>query len=176
MRVRAGITILLLTVGSLGGWGSGTAADGPASLTPAQRAAVEESVRRFTASVAHDVTQEGPMAWRKHFADRPEFFMAVNGQLAFPSGQAAVQAIPEVARQYKRIELRWGDDLRLDVLTENLCVVAASYTEIVELQPGIKGQDGTQRGYFTGVAEKRNGQWKFRNAHWSSVPEPAKAS
>lgn len=175
MRVRTAVVILLLAVGLLSNSGVSTAADGKASLTPAQRAAVEEGVRRFTASVAHDVTQEGPMAWRKHFADRPEFFMAVNGQLAFPSGQAAAQAIPEVARQYKHIELRWGDDLRLDALTENLCVVAASYTEIIELQPGIKGPDGTQRGYFTGVAEKRNGQWQFRNAHWSSAPEPAKA-
>jgi hypothetical protein len=114
------------------------------------------------------------MAWRKHFSDRPEFFMAVNGQLAFPSGQAAAQAIPEVARRYKHIELRWGDDLRLDALTENLCVIGASYTEIVELQPGVDGPAGTQRGYFTGVVENRNGQWQFRDAHWSAPVPPGK--
>jgi hypothetical protein len=113
------------------------------------------------------------MAWRKHFSDSPEFFMAVNGVIAFPNGQAAAQAIPEIARQYKHIELRWGDDLRVDGLTENLCVVAASYTEVIELQPGFEGMQGTQRGYFTGLAEKRNGQWQFRNAHWSAaVPAP----
>ena len=175
MRVRTGIPILLLTVVLLGRLGGRAAADNAPSLTPARRAAVEDGVRRFTAIVARDVTQEGPMAWRKYFADRPEFFMAVNGQLAFSSGQAAAQAIPGVARQYKHIELRWGNDLRLDALTENLCVVAASYTEIIELQPGIKGPDGTQRGYFTGVAENQNGQWQFRNAHWSSALEPVKA-
>jgi hypothetical protein len=83
-------------------------------------------VRHFVFNVAHDVTQEGPAVWRRHSADSPSFFMAVNGKLAFANGQAAAQAIPQIARQYKHIELRWGDDLRLDALTENLCVVAAS--------------------------------------------------
>ena len=116
------------------------------------------------------------MGWRKHFSDSPAFFMAVNGAIAFPSGQAAAQAIPEIARQYKHIELHWGDDLRVDALTENLCVVAASYTEVIELQPGVEGMQGTQRGYFTGLAEKRNGQWQFRNAHWSAAVPPPKAT
>lgn len=143
------------------------------SLTPARRAAVEDSVRQFTAAVAHDVTQEGPAAWRKYFADGPDFFMAVNGKLVFSNGQAAAQAIPEIARQFKHIELRWGNDLRLDALTENLCVVAASYTEVIEPQPKVEGIGGTHTGYFTGLAENRNGQWQFRNAHWSE-PLPAK--
>jgi hypothetical protein len=142
--------------------------DNSQSLTDARRASVADSVRQFTVTVAYDVTQEGPMAWRKHFVDSPEFFMAVNGKLVFPNGQAAAQAIPEIARAFKKIELRWGDDLRLDVLTENLCVVAASYTEVIELQPGVAGIHGTEIGYFTGVAENRNGRWRFRDAHWSA--------
>ena len=152
----------------------GSAANNPQSLTPDQRAAVEASVRQFTSAVAHDVTEQGPMAWSKYFASTPEFFMAVNGQLAFRNGQEAAQAIPAVARNYKHIELRWGSDLRIDVLTENFCVVASSYTEIVELNPGVEGPQGTQTGYFTGVAEKQNGEWRFRDAHWSAAVEPAK--
>ena len=166
MRVHKWM-LLIAVVASLVCQGYRYSADNQESLTPARRVAVEDGVRRFTATVARDVTQEGPMAWRKHFADSPAFFMAVNGKLAFPNGQAAAQAIPEIARQYKHIELRW-DDLRLDALTENLCVVAASYTEVIELQPGIEGIQGTQSGYFTGLAENRNGQWQFRNAHWSA--------
>ena len=65
--------------------------------TGADTASVESGVRAFTQVVAHDVTQEGPAAWSKHFADRPEFFMAVNGQMAFPSGGAAMAAMPKVA-------------------------------------------------------------------------------
>ena len=164
---QCGLAVALV-IGALGWVGCRSSADSALPVKPAGRAAVEASVRQFTAAVAHDVTQEGPMAWQKYFASGPEFFMAVNGQLAFPNGQAAAQAIPVVAHNYKHIELRWGDDLRTDVLTENLCVVAASYTEVIELNPGAEGMmQGTQNGYFTGVAEKRNGQWRFRDAHWS---------
>src|SRR5947209_7100566 len=119
------------------------------------------------ANVARDVTKQGPRAWQTYFANDASFFMAVNGKLAFPNGMAAAQAIPEIARQFRHIELRWGDDLRLDTVTENLCVVAVSYTEIIDLQPGVEGTRGTQAGYFTGLAENRNGRWQFRNAHWS---------
>jgi hypothetical protein len=173
MRLRRWI-LLIPAVAALGCQACHSSVDNAQSLLPARRAAVEDAVRRFTVTVAHDVTQEGPLAWRKHFADTPSFFMAVNGQLAFPSGQAAAQAIPEVARQYKHIELRWGDDLRLDALTESLCVVGTSYTEIIELQPGVEGFQGTQNGYFTGLAENRNGQWQFRDAHWSLPVPPSK--
>jgi hypothetical protein len=141
------------------------------ALTPPRRAAVEEGVRRFAATVAQDVTQEGPIAWKKHFEEGPEFFMAVNGKLAFPSGQAAAQALPEIARVYKRIELRWGDDLRVDALTPELAVMAASYNEVVDYADGHRE---AASGYFTGVTELRNGQWQFRDAHWSAPVPPAK--
>lgn len=172
--------LLILVVASLALQSCRPSADNLQPLTPARRIALEDSVRRFTAIVAQDVTQEGPMAWQKYFADAPEFFMVVNGQLIFPSGQAAAHAIPEIARQFKHIELRWGDDLRLDVLTDNLCAVAVSYSEVIDPQPAAESMRGTHRGYFTGLAENRNGQWQFRNAHWSeSVPSiqapPAKA-
>ena len=174
MRVRKWM-LLMPVIASLGCQGCRYSADNSRSLTPARRAAVEDGVRRFTVTVAQDVTQEGPMAWRKHFADSPGFFMAVNGKLVFPNGQAAAHAIPEIARNYKHIELRWGDDLRLDALTENLCVVAASYTEVIELRPDAEGIQGTQSGYFTGLAENRNGQWQFRDVHWSAPVLPANA-
>jgi hypothetical protein len=65
---------------------------------------------------AHDVTQDGPTAWRRHFADSPSFFMAVNGRLVFPNSAAATAGIQNVARTIKQIELRWGDDLPIDPL------------------------------------------------------------
>ena len=172
MQVRKWMLLILL-VASLGYLGRSYSIESSRSLTPARRAAVEDSVRQFMVAVAHDVTQQGPIAWRKYFADSPAFFMAVNGKLVFANGQAAAQAIPQIARGYKHIELRW-DDLRLDALTENLCMVAASYTEVIELQPGIQGPGGTHTGYFTGLAENRNGQWQFRNAHWSEPLPTAK--
>ncbi len=125
---------------------------------------MEDSARQFTAAVARDVTAQGPSAWSKYFSDRPEFFMAVNGKLAFPSGQAAAQQIPKIAGQIKQMELHWGSDLRLDVLSRNLCMVAGSYHEEIDLAGGVHLSES---GYFSGLAEEQEGQWQFRNAHWS---------
>ncbi len=116
--------------------------------------------------VAHDVTQDGPIAWRKHFADTPAFFMAVDGHLVFPDSAAATAGIQGAAGKFKHVELRWGDDLRVDPLTENLAVVAASYHEV---RVDAAGKRVDEDGFFTGTVEKRDGRWQFRNAHWSAA-------
>jgi hypothetical protein len=143
------------------------------SLTPARASAVETGVRAFMSTVAHDVTQDGPSAWRKHFADTPSFFMAVNGQLVFADSAAVTAAIPDLARVIKHIELRWsnvrsGDDLRVDPLTADLAVVATSWHEVITDPAGNRVE---ATGYFTGTVGFRDGRWQFRNAHWSvAVP------
>jgi len=140
------------------------------SLAPERAATVEEGVRAFMRTVAHDVTEEGPAAWRKHFADTPSFFMAVDGHLVYSSGAAAMAANPDVVRAIKHIELHWGDDLRVDPLTADLAVVATSWHEVIV---DAAGKSLDESGYFTGIAEYRQGRWQFRNAHWSSAAPPA---
>ena len=147
-----------------------TAPNGPQLLTPSEAAAVVEGLRTFTANVAHDITQEGPLAWSKFFEDNPAFFMAVNGQMAFPSGAAAKSGIQNVALALKHIELKWGDDLRIDPLTPELAVVAAPWHEI---QIDSAGHRVEETGFFTGLAELRDGRWQFRNVHWSSPMSPS---
>jgi len=126
----------------------------------------EQEVKAFTQEVARGVTTEGPSAWRKYFADSPAFFMAVNGRMAFPNSAAATTGIEGVSKEIKHIELKWGDDLRVDPLTPDLAVVAASYREV---QQQAAGNTVNDHGFFTAVAEKRDGHWQFRDAHWSSV-------
>jgi len=46
-------------------------------------------------------------------------------------------------------------------------VVGSSYSEV---QTDAHGQERTERGYFTAVAEHHQGHWRFRDAHWSSQP------
>jgi hypothetical protein len=160
--------LLLATVTSVG-WGThNTVSSGSQPLTPALATAVEDGVRAFTRVVAHDVTQDGPAAWRRHFADSPSFFMAAEGQLVFPNSAAATAGIQDLARTIKQIELRWGDDLRVDPLTPDLAVVAAPYHEI---RVNTSGQREEETGFFTGTAEYRDGRWQFRNVHWS-LPVP----
>lgn len=136
----------------------------PQSLSQSQSAAVESAVRAFVQTVAHDVTQDGPSAWRKHLSDGPAFFMAVNGQMVFPNSEAATAGIQAFAPTIKHIELTWADDLRVDPLTSNLAGVAATYHEI---QISTNGERIDETGFFTGTAENQKGRWQFRNAHWS---------
>jgi hypothetical protein len=135
------------------------------SVTPDGASSVDQAVRAFMQTVSHSVTQDGPMAWIKYFDASPAFFMAVNGQMAFPNTAAAQEGTRTFAQTIRHIELKWGDDFRVDPLTNEFAVVAVSWREI---QVDTAGHSVTETGYFTGLAEYREGQWKFRDAHWSS--------
>ena len=140
-----------------------------AQLAPARKTAVEQEVRQFVGAVSRDITQQGPAAWEKHFAESPAFFMASEGKLVFPNRQAATQAIGELSHTIQHIELTWEDYLRVDALTPEFAVVASSWHEV---QVDKEGRQTIESGYFTGLAERHDGQWKFRNAHWSGVAPP----
>lgn len=165
--VASGAALLVLA-------GCGLGFDVPTSsaqLNAARKAAVEQEVREFAATVARDVTQQGPAAWQKHLADDPEFFLAADGKLQFPSRQAAREGIEGFKRTIPHVELNWGDDLRVDPLTADFAQMATSWHEVLVDKDRHRMEE---MGFFTGLAEKRGGQWQFRNAHWS-VAAPAKA-
>jgi len=137
-------------------------------LTQRRAAEVNHAVRAMMKTVAHDVTQDGPLAWLKYFDMGPTFFMAVNGQMAFTNAAAAQDGTRKFAQTTRHIELAWGDDLRVDPLTADLAMVASSWHETIIDNAGHK-TDGA--GYFSGLVENRDGHWQFRDAHWSS-PAP----
>jgi hypothetical protein len=139
-------------------------------LSTARHDDIADSVREFAARVATDVTHDGPIAWLRYFSDAPAFFMAVNGQVAFPSGAQAREAMPGIARAFRHIELHWGDDERVDPLTPSLAVFSSSWREQLIDSQGARTQ---QAGYFSGVVERHDGRWRFRDAHWSA---PASAT
>jgi hypothetical protein len=144
---------------------------GAGPLSPEQSAAVTSSVQTFMQGVAQDISHDGPSAWRKHFADTSAFFMADEGRLVFPNYAAADAAIHSLEADIKQIELKWGDDLRVDPLTASFAVVAASYHEMRVDKGGHKIDES---GFFTGVAEYRESRWQLRDAHWSVInPPPA---
>jgi hypothetical protein len=159
------LTSIFLLTCSLIGCSVRDESNGSGSITAAESAAVQKEVRAFATSVADDVTREGPLAWRRYFEDTPAFFMAVDGQMIFPSGGAAKDGIPKVALAFKRIELSWGNELRIDPLTRGLAVVASPWHENLT---DFAGHVTRQSGFFTGLAEYRHGAWQFRNARWSA--------
>src|SRR5260370_33175881 len=73
-------TVLLAAFALAGCSASAAGSAESQSLPPAREAAIDESARTFMRTVAHDVTQDGPLAWLKFFDNGPGFFMAVNGQ------------------------------------------------------------------------------------------------
>jgi hypothetical protein len=135
------------------------------SVTPDGATSVDQAVRAFMQTVSHSVTQNGPMAWIKYFDASPAFFMAVNGQMAFPNPAAAQEGTRKFAQTIRQIELKWGDDLRVDPLTNGFAIVGSSWREVLV---DTTGHSVTETGYFTGLAEYREGHWQFRNAHWSA--------
>jgi hypothetical protein len=140
------------------------------SITSAHAVVVEQDVRQLMQSVARDVTQQGPLAWLKYFETGPSFFMGVNGQMAFSNAGAATHGTQSFARTIQHIELHWGD-LRVDPLTSEFAIVAAPWREI---RVDLNGHRLEDTGFFTALAEFRDGRWQFRDAHWSSpVPPPA---
>lgn len=165
--------VLSLTLASslaLAGYGSGFGVRADAiSFSAAQKAAVEREVRQFAAAVSRDVTQKGPAVWDKYLEDSPAFFMASEGKLVFPDRQAARTGIDKFSQAIQHIELKWGDDLRVDPLTPEFAIVASSWHEV---WTDKEGHQTTENGFFTGLAESHNGQWQFRNANWS-VAAPA---
>lgn len=139
--------------------------DDSRALPPELAAEIQREVREFASAVEHDVTKDGPAAWRKHFSQSPAFFMASEGHLQFPDSASAFAGIEELTHTIKHIELRWSD-VRVDPLTPELAQMAAGWHEMIELEEGKRLDES---GYFSGIAEHLNGRWQFRNAHWSVV-------
>jgi hypothetical protein len=161
LRIRS----LLLAVTFVACVPCGAGSSHSQSVIPDVASSVDQAVRAFMQTVSHSVTQDGPMAWIKSFDTSPAFFMVVNGQMVFPNASAAQEGTRKFAQTIRHIELKWGDDLRVDPLTNDFALVAVSWREI---QVDTAGHSVNETGYFTGLAEYRDGRWQFRDAHWSS--------
>jgi hypothetical protein len=168
--MRRRIFVPLIAVLILGGCRHHHSFGETEEMSASRAAAVTADVRRFMQGVAQDITRDGPTAWRREFADTPAFFMADEGHLIFADSAAATAGIQQLPKMIAQIELRWGDDLRVDPLTRDLAVVGSSYHES-RVDPA--GKRTEENGYFTGVVQYRQGRWEFRDAHWSvAAPTP----
>lgn len=164
--------VLLLAIFVFAGCGGQRSNSGELEAVPLERAVqITGEVHSFMQSVAQDVTKDGPTAWRREFTDSPAFFMASEGRLIFGDSAAASAGIQNLPEMIKQIELKWGEDLRVDPLTHDLAVVGATYHESRVDPAGARLEEN---GYFTGVVQYRLGRWEIRDAHWSVVPAAVK--
>jgi hypothetical protein len=138
----------------------------PDRFTHGQYAQVRDSVQIMASQIAADVSQNGPLAWLRHFEDTSDFFMASDGHLMFPDYDSASAFINHVVvKMISKIELSWSD-IRIDPLSPDLAMFAADYTEVLTDSAGKK-MPISGPGYFTALAEKTPKGWQLRNAHWS---------
>ena len=137
------------------------------SLSTAQSQEVRNSVLKLAGLTAKDISAKGPIAWLYHFEDSPDFFMANEGTLALPNYHAADSFVKNtLIKIISKITLKWSA-IRVDPLTPQIAVMAASFHEDVA---DVSGKITPYDGYFTATVHKTEKGWKFRNAHWSLKP------
>jgi len=142
------------------------AAPAPAGLDPARAQAIEAGVRSLTDAIARDLSQEGPDAWLRHFVDDGTFFMANDGQLAFPDLAAATSAVNAFDPTITRMGIAW-EDLRIVPLSDSVAAVATPYSEVLI---DTAGEEVRLGGYVTMLAVETAEGWRLQHLHWSSVP------
>ena len=59
------------------------------SPVQSQTEGVKTAVLKLMDSVSADVLREGSIAWLNYFEESPDFFMAVDGKIAFPGYDSA---------------------------------------------------------------------------------------
>jgi hypothetical protein len=127
-------------------------------------AGIRDSVQHMAVIIAHDVSQEGPKAWLRHFSHSPEFFMANDGKLVFPNYDSAAVFVQKYATGVRSIQLIWSD-LNVEPLTLNLAEMRANYHEVIT---DTSSRQIYADGYFTGLFQRDSTEWKLRSLHWSS--------
>ncbi len=143
---------------------AGCASAPPPALDAARIAVVESGVRDLAAAIARDLAAEGPDGWLGHFAEGPEFFMASDGQIAFPDFATATSFVHDLDTRIATMRLTWGD-IRIDPLTPTMAMMAAPYDETLT---ETSGSELHFTGYFTGLAVETPSGWRLRHLHWSS--------
>jgi len=144
----------------------------PASNQPLEgdpSTALRDSVEQFFESIPGALAEEGPIAWLGFFEEDPDFFMASDGDLVFPSSDSATAFVRGLSEKISTIQLTWKD-LRVTPVASGIAVVGAAYRETVTDTAGVEVGFG---GYVTGVARHREEGWRIQNLHWSS-PVPSR--
>lgn len=165
--VRVGLLISLLVLAFFASACSRPQPSG--SLSPDRSAAVAKDVRAFLAAMADDITKRGPAAWRTHFSDTATFYLAAEGQMVFADSPAATKGINDLTRALSKLDLKWGEPMRIEPLSATVAAVAMPYHEVLV---HTSGKTVVEDGYFTGLVELGPSGWKVRNAHWSVRPSP----
>ncbi|MCI0436014.1 MAG: nuclear transport factor 2 family protein [Gemmatimonadetes bacterium] len=138
-------------------------------LSTAHRTALHDSVRSFVESIPGALAEGGPAAWLRFFEESGAFFMASDGQVAFPGPDSARAFLSGFAPSVTSMTLEW-EGLRIEPVQPGIAVVASGYREMMTFADGRRSAFG---GYVSGLARKQGDGWRLQHLHWSS-PVPAR--
>jgi hypothetical protein len=136
----------------------------PSRLDSSSAGESEGGVRQMAASIARDISAEGPNAWLRYFTGDRDFFMANDGSMQFSTLEDAKTFLNKFSVGVAHLELTWGE-IRVDAIAPGVAVMASPYHEVIT---SASGSVSRFDGYFTGLAIETKTGWKLRDAHWSS--------
>lgn len=162
MKMLFALLIATITA-STGCRGTSTSVSETAAASQISQGALE-----FMDVVAAGVSRDGPIAWKRYLGTDPAFYMVSEGRLVFDGGEVARRSIDDLTRTIERIELRWGEPIRVDPQSSTRVLISAAYFERIVTRSGVTTNE---QGWMTGLAERRPEGWSFLNLHWSVVPD-----
>jgi hypothetical protein len=121
-----------------------------------------EALRALEGVPSH-LAEQGPLGWVDLCDDAPDFCMASEGELKFPSHAALREAMAAFGPTVARMRLSWIDP-RVDPLSTDLAGFATGYDELLVLESGEELRFG---GHVTGVLRRTPGGWRIARLHWS---------
>jgi len=154
-RFLPGIVLAVLAAGCAG----------PQAVPEAE---VVAEVTAFLEGIPARLAAAGPTAWLDVFAAEPGFFMASDGQVAFPDRAAAEAFLADFAPRVEALQLAW-DEVRVVPLSATLAAVGTSYAERIDFADGTVARF---TGYMTGLARRATDGWRLQHLHWSSPRAP----
>ncbi len=136
-------------------------------LSSGDRTVVKSQVGSMMATMGHDVTNKGPLAWFNYFEDSGDFFMVSDGALVFQNYKAMKGFIlNKLVKNTLHINLQLTQ-IRVDPLSTKLASVAAGFHEDLT---NASGKTLSIDGYLTGTAHLNANTWKLQNLSWSIKP------
>lgn len=134
--------------------------DSGAPQKPAPQTTVEEAVRQ----TAWEHLRAGDAdAALSHY--EPDALVASDGVLS-PSFDAFARQAREFYRTLQEVHLAVWDDMHVEVLSDQLAVLTATFRWSSTDTAGVRTD---LKGVWTGVFVRRQGQWRIRMRHESTV-------
>lgn len=160
-------SVAALAIGAL----AACAPTNSSELSPAQRVAIQDSVRTAMSELATKVNANGFTEWLPYLEHSDRFVWSADGEIPFSSADSLARFITDFSATLTHTELAWMDQ-RVGVLGPGLAIVTTPYRE---MYVGKKNDTTRVAGVFVGVWASAPSGWKLVSGNTSHA-QPAGAA